>query len=96
MGEVNDNIVIDIPKITRQYNFYYEYLRKFCQTCHAYKFCGICLFHLKNIDNVDAEGFVCDNYYDQQDYKEHLCRIFSFIEKYSTDFSQIIENLIIE
>lgn len=96
MGKVNENIDIDIPEITRQYNFYYERLKKFCKVCYAYRFCRTCLFHLKNIGNIDAKEFVCENFHDKQDFKNKLQHIFSFLEKYPNDFSEIIENIIIE
>jgi Arylsulfatase regulator (Fe-S oxidoreductase) len=96
IGKVNDNVEIDISEITRQYNFYYEHLKKFCQSCYAHRFCGACLFQIDNIDNVDKEGFVCDNYHNQKAFKNKLNRIFSFLEKYPSDYSQILENTIIE
>jgi len=96
MGKVNNNVEIDIPEITRQYNFYYDHIKKFCQHCYAYRFCGTCLFQINNIDNVDKEEFVCDNFQDQNAFKHKLHRIFSFLEKYPNDFSQIVENVILE
>jgi uncharacterized protein len=96
MGKVNEKVEIDIPEITRQYNFYYEHLKKFCQICYAYRFCGACLFQINNIDKVDAEEFVCEQFQDQRVFKNRLYRIFSFLEKYPNDFSEILENVIIE
>jgi uncharacterized protein len=96
MGKVDNNVKIDIPGITRQYNFYYEHIKKFCQTCYAYRFCGTCLFQIDNIDNVDTEEFVCDRFQDQKAFKNKLNHIFSFLEKYPNDFSHILENLILE
>jgi uncharacterized protein len=96
MGEVNEDIEIDIPEITRQYNFYYEHIKKFCQSCYAYRFCGTCLFHINNVDNADSDEFVCDRFQDQKDFKNKLQRIFSFLEKYPNDFSEILENIIVE
>jgi len=96
MGKVSENIEIDIPKITRQYNFYYDHLKNFCQTCYAYRFCGECLFQINNIDNVNSEEFVCDQFENQNDFKHKLHRVFSFLENYPNDFSQILENVILE
>lgn len=96
MGKVSESVEIDIPEITRQYNFYYEHIKKFCQICYAYRFCGTCLFQLKNIDNVNEEEFVCDNFYDQKSFSNKLHRIFSFLEMHPNDFSQILENVILE
>lgn len=96
MGKVDENVEIDIQEVTRQYNFYYERIKKYCQNCYAYRFCGTCLFHLKNIDDIDSKGFICERFCDQTSYKNHLRYIFSFLEKYPNDFSEILENLIIE
>ena len=96
MGKVSENVEIDIQEITRQYNFYYEHIKKFCKTCYAYKFCGTCLFHINNIDNVDTEEFVCDRYQNQKSFATKLHRIFSFLETYPKDFSQILEHVTIE
>ncbi len=96
MGKVNEKVDINIPEITRQYNFYYEHLKKKCNACYAYRFCGVCLFQISNIDNVDSEKFVCDGFQDQKAFENKLHRIFSFLEKYPNDFSQILENVIIE
>jgi uncharacterized protein len=96
IGTVNKNVEIDIPEITRQYNFYFEHIKKNCQTCYAYRFCGACLFQLDNIDNVNTEEFVCDQFQDQKAFKNKLYCVFSYLEKYPNDFSQILENLILE
>lgn len=96
MGEVNKNVEIDIQEITHNYNFYYKHLKKTCQNCYAYKFCGVCLFHINNIDKVDSKEFVCNRFQDQNIFKNKLHHIFSFLEKYPNDFSQILENVIIE
>ncbi|GHT10488.1 radical SAM peptide maturase [Bacteroidia bacterium] len=93
MGKVNKEVEIDIPKITRQYNSYFEHLKKVCQYCYSYKFCEACLFQ---IDNVNTEEFVCNQFKDQKTFKNKLHRIFSFLEKYPNDFSEILENVILE
>ena len=96
LGKVNDHVEINIPEIARQYNFYYEHIKKHCQNCYIYRFCGTCLFHLNNIDHVNKGEFFCENFHDQKRFKNKLHRIFSFFEKYPNDFSEIIENVIIE
>jgi len=96
IGKVYENVEINIPEITRQYNFYYEHIKKFCRKCYAYRFCRACMFQMENMENINTEMFVCDNFYDQKAFKHKLQRIFSFIEKYPNDFSQILENVIVE
>lgn len=96
IGNIHENVEIDIHKITRQYNFYYEHIKKFCQFCYAYRFCDACLFQMNNLDNVNTKEFVCERFQNQNSFKNVLCRIFSFLEKYPKDFSEILENTIIE
>ena len=95
MGKVNENIAIDIPEITRLYNSYFEHIKKFCQTCYAYRFCGVCLFQLNNLDNINTEEFACERYQNQKVFKNRLHQIFSFLEKYPNDVSRILENVIL-
>jgi uncharacterized protein len=96
MGEVNENVMINIPEITRQYNFYYDRIKKNCQCCYLNRFCGICLFHMKHLDKLETEDFVCEYFHDQKAFNNKLYRIFSFLEKYPDDFFQIIETVIID
>jgi uncharacterized protein len=95
IGEVNENIMMDISEITQQYNFYYDHIKRICQQCYINRHCGKCLFHMKNLDKVNTEEFVCEGFHGLEDFKNKLYRIFSSLEKKPNDFSQIIENLII-
>ena len=96
MGEANQNMMFNIPEITRQYNFYYNHIKKECQKCYAYKFCGLCLFHINNLDKVDTKEFTCNRFYDKKGFQNKLYRLFSFLEKSPESFFQILENIIIE
>lgn len=96
MGKVDEDIEFNIPEITRQYNFYYKHIQKFCQTCYAYKYCGSCLFHIENIDKANEEGFVCQYHQNQKDFENSLGNIFTFLEKYPQDYAEIVKNVVIE
>ncbi|MBS6225576.1 radical SAM peptide maturase [Parabacteroides johnsonii] len=96
MGSVNENVEIDFSKIVQKYNFYYDHLKKICQSCYAYRFCGTCLFHMINIDRIGTEEFVCDNFCDQNSLSKKLYYTFSFLEKYPADLYKILEDIIIE
>jgi uncharacterized protein len=96
MGEVNKNVIIDISEITQKYNYYYNHMKKYCQNCYEYRFCGLCLFRIRDLDKVDTEKFVCDRFQNQKAFKNKLYHIFSFLEKYPDSYSQIIENTILE
>jgi len=97
MGIVKKNARIDIPRIAQQFSSYYEHLKKVCQYCYAYRYCGVCMFcNIHNLDKLDKEEFICNQFYDQKAFQNKLYRIFSFLEKYPNDFAQILENFIIE
>jgi uncharacterized protein len=95
MGEINENIVIDIPKITQQYNHYYEHIKKVCQHCYHYRTCGSCIFFMRNLEKLGTTEFVCERFYDQNAFIKKMYRIMSFLEKYSKDYFQILENVTI-
>ena len=96
LGIVNEKVEIDISKVTQQYNFYYNKLKKICQTCYEYRFCGTCIFQIKNIGHCDSGELVCYMFQNQNDFKNKLFRIFSFLEKYPNDFFQVLENIFVE
>lgn len=91
-GSMDKNVNINIPGIVQLYNYYYEHLKKVCQCCYAYRYCGKCMFGFTNLDKVDTEGFVCDRFQDKNHFQNKLHRIFSFLEKYPADFSHRIKN----
>lgn len=96
IGKVDKSVMIDIHEITRRYNFYYNHISKYCQNCYINRFCGVCLFHLKNLDKLSTEEFVCGNFHDSKDLRNKLTRIFSFLEKYPNDFLHIIKDIIVQ
>jgi len=96
LGIVDENVEIDIPKITQQFNFYYKHFKNKCQHCYIYRFCGLCMFQIENLDKLDTEELVCGRFHDQKAFQNKLYNIFSFLEKYPNDFFQILENIVIE
>lgn len=96
IGEVNENVVMDVQEITRQYNYYFSHIKKVCKFCYTHRYCGVCIFQMKNLDKLDTNEFICENFCDFEAFKNKLYRVFSFLEKYPTDFCQIIENVVIE
>ncbi|MCD7916221.1 MAG: hypothetical protein LUG96_13810 [Tannerellaceae bacterium] len=95
MGKVNQNVIIDIPEITRQLNFYYQQVEKVCSKCYIHRFCGVCMFCLENLDRLDTEEFVYDIFHDQKAFQTKLYRIFSSLEKQPNDLTEILENIVI-
>lgn len=96
MGKVDEDVEFNISEITRQYNFYYKHIQKFCQNCYAYRYCGSCLFHIENIDKVNGEGFICEYFQNQKEFENNLKNIFTFLEKYPQDYFEILKNVVIE
>lgn len=92
MGRVDEEVQIDIHEIAKQHILYYDNLKNVCQNCYAYKFCGLCMYHIKKLDKLDAEKFVCERFFDQDKFKSKLYRIFSYLEKYPNNFFRILEN----
>ena len=95
IGEINKEVILDIPKITQRYKFYFDHIKNVCKHCYSNKFCNTCLFHIKGIDNVDSKEFICEYFCNSKEFTNRLHRIFSFLEKYPNDFYQIIENEVI-
>lgn len=94
LGDVNEDIFIDTQEIAKRYNSYYEYLKQVCQNCYSYRFCGLCMFRIKNLNKQEREKFVCDRFYDQKKFEDKLSRIFSFLEKYPEDSFNVLEKKI--
>ena len=94
LGEVDENIQIDIPQITHLYNSYHEHLKSVCQHCYGYRYCGVCMFRITNLDKLDTEDFLCQIFYDQKAFQKKLNRIFSFLEKYPKDYFHIVKNIL--
>lgn len=96
LGKVGDEVEINVSDVTKMYNYYYSKFIKKCQNCYSYKFCEMCLFHMKEFDNIGMKEFVCDGFQDQDIFRNRLHRIFSYLESYPDDFSGILENVILE
>lgn len=92
LGEVKDEVLIDVHEIADKYNSYYNHLKSVCQYCYAYKFCGQCMFRIKNIEKLNMQEFVCDRFYDHKKFEDKLRRVFSFLEKYPEDYIYILKN----
>ncbi len=92
LGYVNGNVEIDFLKIAKQYNMYYESMRNNCNKCYAFRFCGTCMFGL---ENLGVKKNKCKNFHSKQMFKNKLSRIFSYLEKYPQDFSDIVRNVVI-
>ena len=93
LGNVENNVNINISQIAQQYSSYYELLKNKCQHCYIYRFCGTCLFHIINIDNLNKSK--CNYFHDKKVFENKLKRIFTFLEKHPNDLFEILENEII-
>lgn len=91
-GNIGEDIIIDIPEITRKYNYYYKHLEKMCRHCYAYRYCGKCMFQFNDLDKVETEECVCDSFQNKIQFENRLLRIFSFLERHPGELSHIIED----
>ena len=82
MGKVNENVIIDIPEIVRKFNLYYERFKDVCQNCYASpRPCTACLLTTGNLDKLDTEELVCNEFQNKEAFKNKLNHIFTFLEK---------------
>lgn len=96
LGKVDNQISIDIKRITQKYNSYFMHCKNVCQHCYSGKACSTCLLNLENLEKSDMGEFVCPDFQDEEAFKNKLYRIFSYLEKSPNDFFQIINQLIFE
>ncbi len=97
MGEVDENVIIDIKEIAKRYSYYYEHLRNVCQHCYLYRFCGVCMFNIKDLDKLDTgQQHVCDFFHNQNAFRSKLYRVFSLLEKHPNYFFEILEDRVID
>jgi uncharacterized protein len=97
LGKVDRTVTIDIPEIVRKYNFYYDHIKKYCSDCYSSRgACSVCLLTIENLDEMDTDKFTCPGFQNQESYKNKLSYIISFLEKYPSDFFQIIDNAMTE
>lgn len=92
MGKANNEIVIDIPHLVQQFNFYYKEFGKICQHCYNRRTCSICMLTLDNLDKLGTDEFECMNFMNINDFKNKLYRIFSFFEINRKDFWKIMND----
>lgn len=93
LGVVDQDVVIDVNEIANRYNMYYNYLKNVCMHCYAYKYCGLCMFRIVNLDRLDSEIFACKHFYSQKKFEEKLSRIYSFFERYPEDYFYVLSNM---
>ena len=96
LGEVKENVDLDFTDIAHTYSHYYRGLQNVCGQCYLYKFCGICLFFLNDVDKNISNSLGCEYSCDEKIFSNKLSELFSFIEKYPNDVYEILENLVIE
>ena len=96
IGNVGDDVYINIAEITKKYKFYFDHIAKVCKHCYAYRFCSTCLFQLEQIETVDSDKFSCEFFSDSGNFRYKLSSTFSFLENNTEDYYNIVENLILE
>jgi uncharacterized protein len=82
----NGNVLLDTKDITEQYNQYYRKIKNYCNRCYAYKFCGICLF---SVDNLDSPNPSCKYFYKKKRFTDALASMLSLIEANIDNYNAI-------
>lgn len=95
LGEVNNDIDINYDKIANSFNAVYKRLANLCQYCYANRFCGVCMFNIKDLDFSDTYKFSCEIFHDEKKMQYKLKNIFSFIERNPKDLYEVVENITI-
>jgi uncharacterized protein len=97
MGEVGENVIIDVNEIAKKYSSFYEHLEKVCRHCYLYRFCSRCMFEIKDLDKLNTGKLnLCDSFHNQNEFRSKLFRVFSFLEKHPNCFFEILEDIVID
>jgi uncharacterized protein len=87
----NENVQLDVKNITAQYNHYYQKIREHCNKCYVNRFCGVCLFSIDNIDDINPS---CKYIYNKKKFTDSLTSMFSLIETNTDNYNAIRNTLI--
>lgn len=96
LGKVNNDVDINIERISQKYKYYYDRIQKKCVNCYAGKFCSVCMFTISDLDKLEMEDFSCFAFQDEKKFSEKLKRVFSFLEKNPIELFEITDNLMIK
>lgn len=92
LGEVDDEVKIDIDEIVNKYDSYYRFLVDKCKSCYSGRSCSVCLFTMEKIEKIETGEFECLAFLDENKFSEKLSDIFSFMEKYPVDIWTIVND----
>ncbi len=88
MGKIEDgNVVLNYEEIAEQYNMYIEKVKKQCNLCYNYSFCGQCMFLLENLDNEPN----CKGFQNLNDFEGFFSSRILFLEENPNDYLKIME-----
>ncbi len=95
LGEVNNDINVNYDEIANSFNVVYKRLANLCQYCYVSRFCGVCMFNIKDLDFSNTYKFSCETFHDEKKMQYKLKNIFSFIERNPKDLYEVVENITI-
>ncbi len=94
IGKVSDaGIDLDTAQIAKLYNEYYEKIERQCSTCYNAESCFVCMF---NIQGLNRERPICNEYTNLHSLKRRFSEIFSTLEENSELYRTIISDVVIE
>ncbi len=91
-GTVDEEKVhLDVEKVSRQSNNYFDKIRSKCFTCYKAEICTLCIFNLK----VDTEQNIenCPDYMSYDRFSRYLASWYSKLEKHPEYYSKIMDEV---
>lgn len=84
-----EGVELDYLDIARKYNYYYDNMRKNCNTCCNAENCQQCIF---NIDTINEEYPICNGFMNEEDYAKYLSSFINYIEHKPGFFSRLLKD----
>jgi len=81
----NEKVTIDINKISNQYNFFFQAIKKRCANCYRVKFCTKCLF----LNIINENGKLKCDFLNNEGHSNLLSRFYGFFEKHPDFYTKI-------
>lgn len=84
-----DNVDLDVERIAKLYNDYYDKVRKICCKCYNADICKSCMFYLKVSDQ--DEVVKCHGFMDEEKHSQYLSSFVSYIENNPKTFTDYLK-----
>jgi len=93
LGSVDgEKVNLDLEKIAKKYNSYYEKLEKLCKNCYNNASCSMCMFYC----NIDEEYPKCDEFMNNGDYQQYLASHMGYLENNRDIYSRVLKEVVVD